>query len=74
VSRARHPRPVHPTRPRGWFDDPLVESELDPPELAGPRPELPTVLDTRASRILYDADERPLRRHIGFRPPTGRSD
>lgn len=53
--------------PRGWYDDEMIERELDRKEPQGPRSEPPTVQDRHT--VLYDAHERPLRRQIGFTRP-----
>jgi hypothetical protein len=50
---------------RNWFSDPLVESDseyvvLDSPSLS---------VDSPAA-VLFDCEERPLRRQIGFRPSS----
>ena len=49
-------------RKRGWFSDPTIVETLNPyviPEIDVPTVDEPAV-------ILYDANERPVRRRIGF--------
>lgn len=53
-------------RGRGYFDDPIVETEL-PSKEPILKLEAPMVADHHAATVLYDAHERPVRRQIGFR-------